>query len=72
MSELIVTVDDLYSVPNYSGRPGFCGRGARAFFARHDLDWLTFVREGLPARVFLETGDAMARRLVEHAERSHG
>ena len=66
---MIVTVEHLYSVPNYQGRAGFCGRGARAFFERHGLDWLTFVREGLPAETFLATGDAMARRLVEHAQR---
>ena len=72
MIDTLVTVDHLYSVPNYSGRPGFCGRGARAFFARHGLDWSAFVRDGLPASVLLATGDAMARRLVEHAERCRG
>jgi hypothetical protein len=37
-----------------------CRKGARAFFARHGLDWGRFRREGLPAEVIEATGDAMA------------
>ena len=44
-----------------------CSRGARAFFQRHNLDWQTFLREGLPAEVIEATGDAMALRVVEVA-----
>ena len=44
-----------------------CSRGARAFFARHGLDWQKFLREGLPAREIAATGDAMALRVVEVA-----
>lgn len=37
-----------------------CSRGARAFLARHGMDWATFLREGLPASRWETTGDAMA------------
>lgn len=44
-----------------------CSRGARAFFVRHNLDWQTFIKEGLPAEVIAATGDAMALQVVEVA-----
>lgn len=46
-----------------------CSRGARAFCARHGLDWARFLREGLPAEVLEATGDAMAIKLCEEARR---
>jgi hypothetical protein len=45
----------------------FCSRGARAFFARHGLDWRAFIRDGIAADALLATGDAMAARSVQHA-----
>ena len=47
---------------------GYCNKGARAFFRRHGLDWSAFLRRGLPAEVFEQTGDAMALKLVQHAK----
>lgn len=44
-----------------------CSRGARAFFARHNLDWQTFIKDGLPAEVIAATGDGMALQVVEVA-----
>jgi hypothetical protein len=44
-----------------------CSAGARSFFKRHELDWQTFLDEGLPAEVIEATGDAMALRVVEVA-----
>lgn len=44
-----------------------CSRGARAFFARHNLDWQIFIKDGLPAEVIAATGDAMALQVVEVA-----
>lgn len=46
-----------------------CSRGARAFFARHGLDYGRFLREGLPAEQIRATGDAMALQVVAIAER---
>lgn len=37
-----------------------CSRGARAFFERHGLDWVAFLKEGVPVETLEATGDAMA------------
>lgn len=74
MNDFVVTAEHLATVPNWVGSTGLCHRGARAWFARHELDWLTFCRDGLPASALLATGDAIAARVVEHArqELQHG
>ncbi|MFL0802460.1 MAG: hypothetical protein K6L81_01995 [Agarilytica sp.] len=46
----------------------YCSKGARRFCKRHDLDFLEFVRNGYDESVLLETGDAMAIKLVEFAK----
>jgi hypothetical protein len=46
---------------------GMCVHGTRAWFARQGLDFRVFLRGGIDADVLLATGDAMARRVVEHA-----
>lgn len=52
---------------------GYCNNGARDFFKKHNLDWTEFVKNGLPEEQFIETGDAMAIRLVEFTkERVNG
>jgi len=51
---------------------GYCSRGLRAFFARHELDWPGFRHAGLPAEVIEATGDAMARRAAELARAERG
>ena len=38
----------------------YCSRGMRAFAAQHGLNWMEFVRDGIPASVLEATGDAMA------------
>lgn len=60
-NDVIVTIDDVRAV-------GLCVNGSRAWFARQDLDFRAFLREGLDAQTLLATGDAMAQRVVEHAE----
>lgn len=42
-----------------------CSRGARDFFARHDLDWSAFLEAGVDHELLLATGDPMARQVVE-------
>jgi hypothetical protein len=64
---VIVTIAHLRSVPGLSKRTGFCARGARAWFERHELDWGDFVRNGIDAQRLLDTGDGLALILVEHA-----
>jgi hypothetical protein len=53
--------------PRHLRKLGYCRRGTREFFYRHDLDWSEFLRNGLPEQEFLATGDAMAIRLVKVA-----
>lgn len=48
---------------------GYCNRGAREFFQRHALSWPDFVEQGIDAEKLRQTGDAMAQRVIEHAER---
>ena len=58
--DVIVTIDDVRAA-------GLCVNGTRVWFARHDLDFRTFLREGCAAETLLATGDAMALRVVERA-----
>ena len=59
-TNVIVTIDDVRAV-------GLCVNGTRVWFARHDLDFRAFLREGCTAETLLATGDAMALRVVERA-----
>ena len=59
-TETVITIDHVRAV-------GLCVNGTRTWFARHDLDFRAFLREGLDADTLLATGDAMAQRVVEHA-----
>ena len=49
-----------------------CGRGARQFFIRHNLDWMDFVKNGIEERVLIETKDAMALRCIDIAKQARG
>jgi len=73
---VIVTTRDLFTIPGYSKRPGFCRDGARRWFNAHDLDWSAFVRDGIAATALEATGDALALALVAWArkrvEQAHG
>ncbi|MFC6350614.1 MULTISPECIES: hypothetical protein [Stenotrophomonas] len=57
---MIVTIDDVRAA-------GLCVNGTRVWFARHDLDFRAFLREGCTAETLLATGDAMALRVVDRA-----
>lgn len=46
---------------------GICRRGMQAFYKRHGLDWSEFLKNGTDEQVLLDTGDAMAKYLVEVA-----
>jgi DNA-binding LacI/PurR family transcriptional regulator len=47
----------------------YCMRGSRQFFERHGLPWHDFLQRGIEADALLCTGDAMAARAVEQAQR---
>lgn len=57
----VITIDHVRAV-------GLCVNGTRTWFARHGLDFRTFLREGCDAETLLATGDAMAQRVVSYAE----
>ena len=57
---MTVIIDDVRAA-------GLCVNGTRVWFASHDLDFRTFLREGCAAETLLATGDAMALRVVERA-----
>ena len=59
-SQTVITIDHVRAV-------GLCVHGTRTWFARHDLDFRDFLRDGCDAETVLATGDAMAQRVVEHA-----
>lgn len=67
MSNLIVRLEHVRSVPGFGVRPGLCARGTRAWFSRYGLDWDAFRREGIDASVLEATGDAFALAVVAHA-----
>ena len=62
-TDVTVTIDDVRAV-------GLCVNGTRTWFARHDLDFRAFLRDGCDAETLLATGDAMAQRVVEHARQN--
>lgn len=58
-ADIIVTMPDL--------RVLHCSRGGRDFAARHGIDWLEFVQQGIPAARLLAIDDAMAHAVVDQA-----
>jgi len=62
-TDVTVTIADVRAV-------GLCVNGTRVWFARHELNFRTFLRDGCAVDTLLATGDAMALRVVEHA-RAH-
>lgn len=46
---------------------GMCARGARAFAKKYELDWSSFLKNGIPASKLEATGDALALKVVEVA-----
>lgn len=60
-TQTVITIDHVRAV-------GLCVNGTRTWFARHDLDFRAFLRDGCDADTLLATGDAMARRVVDYAQ----
>jgi hypothetical protein len=48
-------------------RAKMCSRGARDWFALHNLDWSAFLKSGIESDVLIETGCPMALKVVEAA-----
>jgi hypothetical protein len=49
---------------------GYCARGMRRWFEGREHTWQEFVTAGVPAEWLRSTGDAMAARVAEQAEKS--
>lgn len=60
-----VLLCDLKAVSPSEG--GYCNKGGRKFFTRHDLSWSDFLRDGIEGDQLLATGDVMARKVVDAA-----
>ena len=60
MTDILVTHGDMR-------RLGYCNRGAREWFTRHQLDWSLCIDQGLPPPMLLATGDSMAEDVVAAA-----
>jgi len=50
----------------------YCSRGARAFFARHNLDFSDFLKNGISEEKLIKTNDAMALKAIEQARLDDG
>ncbi|RKS87143.1 hypothetical protein DES39_0358 [Orbus hercynius] len=68
---MIITIQDLRTVPAWNGRPGYCASSSRAFFKQYNLDWDAFVHQGIEAEALLATGNALAIHLVEYVKEQH-
>lgn len=55
------------NVRGFTKKPGFCARGVRNWFQRHDLDYSDFLKNGIDEEILLATNDPMARAVVEQA-----
>lgn len=52
---------------------GYCNRGLRQMCDRIGIDWPGFLKNGIAADELRKTGNAMAERVIAHAEKdSHG
>ena len=52
---------------------GYCNRGLRDWFDREGLDWAGFLKHGIDADALRLFDNAMAERVIAHAEKdSHG
>lgn len=48
-------------------RLGYCSGGVRAFFARRNMDYGAFLRDGIGEDELRATGDGMALAAIEEA-----
>lgn len=53
----------------HARRLGYCARGVRRWCRRHGWDFARIARDGADCAELRATGDAMATRVAEEAER---
>ncbi len=49
-----------------------CSRGGRAWFKKHNLDWMDFLKNGIEISRLEKIDDAMCARVVEVARGRRG
>lgn len=57
MDDFIVTINDIR-------KTGHCTAGTRRWFAANGLDFREFLKNGMPASLLEEKGDAMAGEVI--------
>lgn len=45
----------------------YCNRGARAFCARHEINWQVFIQQGIPVSDVEHIDDAMLKNVIQYA-----
>lgn len=50
-----------------TGSMKMCNRGAREFFARHGLNWQSFIEHGIDDSELSHIDDAMMQQVIERA-----
>lgn len=58
MDDLIITFKDVLDC-------GHCITGTKRWFSDHRLEFRDFVKNGIPAKVFIEHGDHLAQDVVD-------
>ena len=58
---------DIRVFPHHVRAAKICMRGARAFFAKHGLDYMDFLSNGIPVSTLREIGDPIALRAADQA-----
>ena len=48
---------------------GYCNRGSKLFFSKHNIDWSDFIINGVSFEILLNLDDAMATKAVNQAEK---
>lgn len=68
-------LENLVVMPRHIQQCGFCLiPGARDWFKQHNLDWRSFVYNGIAASELLKIDDSLSKTVVEQAmkERANG
>lgn len=50
-------------------RAHMCSGGARDFFIRHNLDWNSFLKEGIPESKLIELNDELGLIVIKEANK---
>jgi hypothetical protein len=64
---VIITMEHVRATAGFNDRDSLCAIGARKWFRQHNLDFRSFLKNGIEEEVLLATGDAFALAVVEQA-----